>query len=91
MIDEVLVKREGMNHERASQNFPLFEQLADELRGKLELVDTVQAKDLHERAVDFYKVFHGWTENPPRPDDRVAKIRALMDFVREANEYLKPK
>lgn len=94
MSDEerkVLVKQEGMEPVRTSQNFPLFEQLADELRGKLAPIQTEEAQALYKRAVDFYEIFNGWTSKPPRPEDRVAKIRALMDFVREAHEYLKPR
>lgn len=73
---------------RTSQNFPLFEQLALELQDKLQNVQTEKGKELHTKATAFYQVFRGWVTTPPRPDDRVAKIRALMDFVREANEYL---
>lgn len=73
---------------KPSRSFALFEMLAEELALKLEAVPTPQASKLALDARDLASSFKDWKENAPQDEDRVSLIQKLLDFSREANEYL---
>lgn len=73
---------------RQSQNLAFFEKASEELYDKLRTVPGPDAAQLAERARQLRDDFRGWALQRPTDDDRVRAIQALLDFTREASEFL---